>query len=55
MTYTEKIEYIVGNSKFDTKPDEPYNKNICQFTNRSLFWVESSKKIGFEKNRRHIY
>ena len=30
MTYNEKIEYIVGNSKFDTKPDEPYNKNVCQ-------------------------
>ena len=31
MTYTEKIEYLVGNSKFDIKPDEPYNKNVCQF------------------------
>ena len=31
MTYNNKVEYLVGNSKIKKKAIEPYNIDVCNF------------------------
>ena len=43
MTYNNKVEYLVGNSKIKKKAIEPYNIDVCNFL------IDLSKKLVSSK------
>lgn len=48
MSELNKIKYLVGTKKFETRPLKPYNKITCDFLS------EFSKKLNLEKNINQI-